>query len=63
MSMTKNSPAFDAWCEEYRTELEHTYQDYLEEVYLANRTDDPPATYKKREEGGAPQPQQPTPKK
>ncbi len=57
MSMTKNSAAFQALMDDRRYDNDCTYQDYLEELYLQE------VETEKREEGGAPQPQQPTTKK
>ena len=37
MSLTKSSPAYERWAEEQREDLEHSYEEYLESLYLTGR--------------------------
>ena len=37
MSLTKSSPAYERWAEEQREDLEHSYEEYLESLYLRGR--------------------------
>jgi hypothetical protein len=37
MSLTKSSPAYERWAEEQREDLEHSYEEYLESLYLSRQ--------------------------
>lgn len=37
MSLTKSSTAYERWAEEQREDLEHSYEEYLESLYLSRQ--------------------------
>ena len=37
MSLTKSSTAYERWAEEQREDLEHSYEEYLESLYLSRK--------------------------
>ncbi len=37
MSLTKSGPAYERWAEEQRDDLDHSYEEYLESLYMRGR--------------------------